>query len=65
MTHDEIDGMAWWNALDQEDRRFWMAAACSSVPAEAWAYFKRANPGRVASRPQAVRLGPGEATRGN
>lgn len=43
--NDEQRGIEWWNALDEADRRFWLAAACSAVPADAWAYFKRATEG--------------------
>lgn len=41
MTADERAGIEWWNALTEEDRRFWLAAALTAVPAEAWQYFKR------------------------
>lgn len=41
MTDDERAGMDWWNALSEADRRFWLSAAISAVPADAWAYFKR------------------------
>ena len=40
-------GMAWWNALSEAKRAFWLAAAQSAVPAEAWACFKRCGAGRV------------------
>lgn len=40
-TPDEITGMNWWNALHQADRRFWLAAALTATPAQAWAYYKR------------------------
>ena len=41
MTDDEAKGIAWWNALSEEDRAFWLRAAISAVPADAWAYYKR------------------------
>lgn len=41
MTPDEQRGIEWWNALTEADRRFWLAAALTATPAEAWAYFKR------------------------
>lgn len=39
---DAQAGMAWWNSLKEADRRFWLACAMSAVPADAWAYYKRA-----------------------
>jgi len=42
-------GMAWWNALDDADRRFWMLASTSASPADAWAYFKHCGAAGVAS----------------
>lgn len=41
MTADERDGIAWWNGLSEDDRRFWLACAVSAIPAEAWACYKR------------------------
>ncbi len=41
-TDDERRGIEWWNGLDEADRRFWLATACSAVPADAWAAYKRA-----------------------
>jgi len=41
MNKDEQAGIAWWNALCEADRLFWLRAALSAVPAEAWAYYKR------------------------
>jgi len=41
MMKDEKAGIDWWNALSIEDRAFWLRAALSAVPAEAWAYYKR------------------------
>lgn len=40
MTDDELRGIEWWNGLSEQDRRFWLASACSAVPADAWAFFK-------------------------
>jgi hypothetical protein len=40
-TADEVRGMTWWNGLDEADRRFWLRAALSAVPADAWTYYKR------------------------
>jgi len=40
-TADEVGGMTWWNGLDEADRRFWLRAALSAVPADAWTYYKR------------------------
>jgi hypothetical protein len=41
MTPDEAAGIAWWNGLTEEDRRFWLAAALTATPSVAWEYFKR------------------------
>jgi hypothetical protein len=37
---DALAGVAWWNALTEADRRFWLAAAITAIPAHAWEYFK-------------------------
>jgi hypothetical protein len=37
---DAEAGISWWNALTEADRRFWLAAAVSAVPADAWSYYK-------------------------
>jgi len=39
---DEAAGMAWWNGLDEEGRRFWLYLTSSGVVADAWAVHKRA-----------------------
>jgi len=48
---NEQAGIDWWNALTEQDRRFWMQAAASAVPADAWAEFQRVHaethPGEV------------------
>lgn len=41
-TQDDLAGIAWWNALTEEDRLFWCRAAITATPAEAWRYYKRA-----------------------
>ncbi|MCY1553912.1 hypothetical protein D9M68_904440 [compost metagenome] len=38
---DNHPGVTWWNALSEADRRFWLLASCSAVPADAWGYFQR------------------------
>lgn len=39
---DEATGMAWWNGLDDAQRKDWMARAGNTgVAADAWAAFKR------------------------
>ncbi len=41
-TADEAAGMAWWNALTEEQRRRWMSAAGDTgVVADAWSAYKR------------------------
>jgi hypothetical protein len=40
-TRDERNGMAWWNALPQEERAYWLRDARTAIAAEAWAEFKR------------------------
>ena len=47
-TPDDLQGFAWWNALSQAKRLFWLmqaggAAAGASAAAAAWAAFKAAN----------------------
>lgn len=39
---DDAAGMAWWNSLPERARACWLRIACSAVPADAWAAFKRA-----------------------
>jgi hypothetical protein len=41
MTKYEKDGIKWWNSMGEEDRRFWLRAALTATPADAWAYYKR------------------------
>lgn len=41
MTADEQRGIDWWNGLTVHDRGFWLHAASTYIPAEAWAHFKR------------------------
>ncbi|WP_157056033.1 hypothetical protein [Candidatus Burkholderia verschuerenii] len=42
-TADERAGIAWWNALDEQARRFWMSEAGQTGRAvDAWEAFKRA-----------------------
>lgn len=43
MTTDanEHGGMAWWNALAEDQRACWLRAADSAIAAEAWAEDKR------------------------
>ena len=36
MDQFAIDGMAWWNALDEKTRRYWMDMANSASPADAY-----------------------------
>lgn len=47
-TGDDVAGMAWWNALSQAKRLFWLTqaggAAAGASAAAAWAAFKRADP---------------------
>lgn len=38
---DEFAGMAWWNALTEEERAKWLAQVGTAVPADAWAEYKR------------------------
>lgn len=40
-TCDGAAGLAWWNAMTDHDREFWMLASLGASPADAWKYFKR------------------------
>ena len=40
-TADERNGIAWWNRLTAASRAHWLRIAATSVPADAWAAFKR------------------------
>lgn len=46
---DTAAGMAWWNAIDENDRRFWMLASMGQSAADAWSYFKRCNAAGITS----------------
>lgn len=41
MTDLEAQGITWWNEMNEDCRLFWLRAAMTSVPAEAWAYYRR------------------------
>ena len=41
MTDLEAQGITWWNDMSEDCRLFWLRAAMTSVPAEAWAYYRR------------------------
>jgi hypothetical protein len=38
---DALAGIDWWNSLTEDVRRYWLTAAGTTVPAEAWALYKR------------------------
>ena len=40
MTADEQAGIDWFNGLSEADRGYWLRAATTYIPAEAWTYFK-------------------------
>ena len=50
MTADEQAGIDWWNGLTERDRAFWLQAATSAVPAEAWRFFKSSISGQSPPR---------------
>jgi hypothetical protein len=41
MTDDERSGMAWWNALTEKQRAYWLREAATAIVAEAWTAYKR------------------------
>lgn len=41
---DALTGMAWFNALSREERAYWLEAAGSAVPADAWRKFQSGYP---------------------
>jgi hypothetical protein len=45
-TRDVRDGMAWWNALTEAQRAYWLREAKTAIVAEAWTEFKRHDPAR-------------------
>lgn len=53
-TDDEIAGMAWWNALPEADRRFWLLAAGTATPATAWQHYKQLTADLIRIAPAAV-----------
>lgn len=42
---DAVAGMRWFNGLPKAERRRWLDAAGSAVPADAWEAFKRGREG--------------------
>ncbi len=40
-TSDDEAGMAWWNALTEAERAYWLAEADTAVPAMAWHVYKQ------------------------
>jgi hypothetical protein len=32
----DLQGISWWNGLDEKDRAYWLTVAGSAVPADAW-----------------------------
>jgi hypothetical protein len=40
LTEDEAAGIAWWNALAEPAREYWLQRAPSGTVAEAWALFQ-------------------------
>ncbi|WP_423824057.1 hypothetical protein V5738_08830 [Salinisphaera sp. SPP-AMP-43] len=42
MDYDAINGIRWWNALDQLDRAYWCGRARSSRPYDAYRVYKAA-----------------------
>lgn len=60
---DEQQGMAWWNALSETKRLFWLqlagGAAAGASAAAAWAAFKRADPDRDVKGGQDQKRGNG------
>lgn len=39
-TADERAGIAWWNAMTETERAYWLSAAQTPTPAVAWAYYQ-------------------------
>ena len=42
---DALVGMAWFNGLSQSERTYWLEAADSAAPADAWRAFQSGIPG--------------------
>ncbi|WP_019570289.1 hypothetical protein [Thioalkalivibrio sp. ALE11] len=38
---DDAAGIAWWNGLTRQQRRYWLDRAASASPADAWSQFKQ------------------------
>ena len=51
---DDVAGMAWWAALSEVKRLFWLTQAAGTAAgasaASAWAAFKRADPDQAAQQ---------------
>jgi len=44
-TEDDRAGMAWWNAMDDHERKAWFDRISTGIPRDAWELFKVENPG--------------------
>ena len=41
-TTDALKGIEWWNSLSRLERAYWLGAANSQAPVDAWCAFKKA-----------------------
>jgi hypothetical protein len=41
MDEDEMLGIVWWNSLTDKERLVWLIKAGSTIPAAAWAAYRR------------------------
>jgi hypothetical protein len=61
---DDVTGMAWWAALSEVKRLFWLTQAAGSAAgasaASAWAAFKRADPSVAGTQTSVLGDGAGE-----
>ena len=44
LANDTRIGMAWWSRLTEPERAYWLEAAGSAVPADAWRKFQSGYP---------------------
>ena len=43
-SEDDIAGMAWWNGMNDADRKAWADRVGTGVARDAWELFKAENP---------------------
>ncbi|WP_295844964.1 hypothetical protein [Tardiphaga sp.] len=43
-SENDIAGMAWWNAMEDHERKAWFDRIGTGIPRDVWELFKSENP---------------------